>query len=181
MPVLEYDLDVPGPPAPVGATRRWIDQPLSRWVLVALVLSLSGLAAMLTWPAVDHRPVHDREAIEVVMNFVDAANAHDWTAMEAQLAPGAESTFLDVHGLVDGPYTGKVWEAAAKAIFDGFHLTVLSEPIVARGSQVSMVLHMTRVGDDRIDLTIFDLVRVDGRLKIQANVIMATPKPPGTP
>jgi len=64
-----------------------------------------------------------------------------------------------------------------EATSDGLHLTAMSDPIVAQGSRGSMVLHMTRGGEDRIDPHIFDLVRVNGRLKIQSVSIMATPNP----
>jgi hypothetical protein len=143
MPELEMDLDLP-PAPPVAPKPGWLSFRLSRWLIFALVLALGTAAALAIGRTIDRRPAQDRAAIAVAMAYVDASNAHDWPAIQRTVTADAELIFLGPRGQIDGTYSGKAWEDAAASTMEGFHLALLTEPIVARGSQVSFAAHMTR-------------------------------------
>lgn len=179
MPELEVEsAEIIGtsPEAPQGyRIGRWVAR-RSTWLLSgALAVALATIAVLGTWLYLDHRDtrtVEEKAAIAAVMAYVDAANAHDIDGMLANLAPAGKVVFLGAEGVVDGPYAGETLAIAARATINGFHLEVIGEPVVLTPHRVSMELHMTRVGDDRVDVHVYDLTEVDGALKVYTEMII---------
>ena len=129
----------------------------------------------------DHRQAEsagDRAAIAAVTAWVTADNAHDLTAMRRAMTSTGRIVFLGEDGVQAGPFTGRDFDLYMQAMFDeGIHLQVLREPVVANGQQAWVLTHLTRDLDDEISHHLFQLVREDGRLKV--DVVMVFYEPPG--
>jgi hypothetical protein len=148
---------------------RWFASHLSRWLAAGLALALAAVAALGTWVYLDHRDTRsdeDRALVAAATAFVTASNAHDVGALMKTLTPTGRMVFLGPDGVVDGPYVGNALGSAAQGSMDGFHETLLADPVVLPQHRVEMAVHVVRTGEERHDVLVFDLQRVDGLWKI---------------
>lgn len=159
-----------------GGPERVLVSP-SRWLVVALVLALVGLAVLGGYAYVDHQPtVQERAAIQVVGAFYAALDAHDERAVMATMT--SNGTHLG-NGALGGdvlPIGGETLRAYLRALFSSGDFTAaLTEPAsVSADQQAILVTVPNRLSamlpDGRpvavTGVSVLSLVTVDGRLKV---------------
>jgi hypothetical protein len=145
----------------------------------ALALALVAVAALGFRVYLDHRDTRsatDQAAVAATMAWIDAMNAHDLQATHKAMTSEGRIVFLSEDVVQDGPYSGSDFDSFAKEMYaDGFHLTVLHDPVVANGLQVEVLLHMTRGQDDQVNHNIFQLVHDEDGLKVDAVIVLYRP------